>query len=309
MVLEHIEKLLKDDTLPLLEGELAEMPELRTIHEEIKVLREILLAFSVGDFSRDITMDGAVFESLATLREHMDCLFLQMQMVEQGNLTQQFFPLTSEFSVAFNRMVSRLDSTLSNMKNEEKALQERESRFKYLADHDPLTGALNRRSFMEQALIELKRAAVESVSCGIVMMDIDFFKKFNDTYGHLAGDTALRHLVAVMSLGMRKNDFLGRYGGEEFVFFFSHADKQIGIAIAERLRKTLADSPVLLETGPVPMAASFGVAMAADTETAQSDVIFLERLINNADQALYQAKHAGRNRVVCFEKTLESYEI
>jgi diguanylate cyclase (GGDEF)-like protein len=145
------------------------------------------------------------------------------------------------------------------------------------------------------------------------MMDIDFFKKFNDTYGHLAGDRALRHLVEVIGLVMRKNDFLGRYGGEEFVFFFSNANKKIGMDIAERLRKTLAASPVALDTGPVPMFASFGVAMLNDMHgfigrESVIDAEFIERLINNADRALYQAKNTGRNKVVCFKKdNMEAY--
>jgi diguanylate cyclase (GGDEF)-like protein len=268
--LEHIQKLLKDTALPTLDGEIADILILREIHNDLAAIRKVLASFSSGDFSPDITITGAIPDYLAALQGRMHHLF-------------------------------------SHMKDEEKAVQERESRFKYLADHDPLTGALNRRSFMEQALVEVQAAAKLGISCGIVMMDIDFFKNFNDTYGHLAGDRALRHLVEVIGLVMRKNDFLGRYGGEEFVFFFSHTNKKIGMAIAERLRKTLAESPVALDIGPVPMFASFGVAMLNEVDgfigpETVIDPEFIERLINNADRALYQAKNTGRNKVVCFKK-------
>jgi diguanylate cyclase len=131
------------------------------------------------------------------------------------------------------------------------------------------------------------------------MMDLDHFKNFNDTWGHQAGDEALRHVVAIIASLLRKNDFLGRYGGEEFVFFFSYADKTTGLAIAERVREAIAGSPVKLESGPVPIYASFGVAMAEDLPPEETGDK-LESLIRGADFALYRAKEGGRNQVVLF---------
>jgi diguanylate cyclase (GGDEF)-like protein len=255
-------------------------------------------------------------------------------MVEQGDFTQQI-QFMGEFSAAFNNMVSRMDITLRELKTKEtdlrtlaeslrkeinlrntavEALQESESRFKYLASHDPLTGAMNRRSFMERAEFELKSALARNIPCGMVMMDIDHFKIFNDTWGHQAGDEALRHVVSIIASMLRKDDFLGRYGGEEFVFFFSHADKRTGIAIAERVREAIAGNPVRLGTGAVSISASFGVVLAADVgqerEIPEAPVKdsgdkFLETLIRYADLALYRAKQSGRNRVICFEKEEE----
>lgn len=190
---------------------------------------------------------------------------------------------------------------LSGMKSEERVFKERETHLQYLANHDPLTGAINRRAFMEQALVEIEKNLRNHTPCGVVMMDIDFFKKFNDTYGHVAGDKALRHLVGLISASMRKNDFLGRYGGEEFLFFYDNADKKTGIAIAERFRKMLETSPIQLETGPVFITASFGVASIEDEDVSGGvNEAFIEKLINHADQALYQAKNSGRNKVVPF---------
>ncbi|MDR2445757.1 MAG: GGDEF domain-containing protein [Treponema sp.] len=205
-----------------------------------------------------------------------------------------------EFCELYKELIS-IRKILSGMKSEKKVFKERETRLQYLANHDPLTGAINRRVFMEQALVEIEKNMKNHTPCGVVMMDIDFFKKFNDTYGHVAGDKALRHLVALISASMRKNDFLGRYGGEEFLFFYGNADKKTGIAIAERFRKILESSPVQLETGPACITASFGVASIEDEGVKCSvNDAFIEKLINHADQALYQAKKSGRNKVVSF---------
>lgn len=205
-----------------------------------------------------------------------------------------------KFCELYDELMS-IRKMLSGMKSEERVFKERETHLQYLANHDPLTGAVNRRAFMEQLLVEIAKNVRNHTSCGVVMMDLDFFKKFNDTYGHVSGDKALRHLVELISASMRKNDFLGRYGGEEFLFFFDNATKKTGIAIAERFRRMLETSPVQLETGPAFITASFGVASIEDEDvTGGINEAFIEKLINHADQALYQAKNSGRNKVASF---------
>jgi diguanylate cyclase (GGDEF)-like protein len=238
----------------------------------------------------------------------------QVQMVEQGDFTQQI-QFMGEFSTAFNKMVRQFDYTLNALKKKEESLlllqqegyvhdaamegQGTDTRFEYLASHDPLTGILNRRSFIDRAIMELKDAAALARSCCIVLMDIDHFKIFNDTYGHPAGDDALRHTVQIISVILRKNDFVGRDGGEEFIFLFNGADRDMGIAIAERMREALIANPVTMKAGPVPLSASFGVAMIIDGGDPE-EKSYIQNLINNADIALYQAKQTGRNKVVGF---------
>jgi diguanylate cyclase (GGDEF)-like protein len=134
-------------------------------------------------------------------------------------------------------------------------------------------------------------------------MDIDHFKNFNDTYGHLAGDETLRHVVRIVNAGLRKGDFLGRYGGEEFTIFFYRADEKVGVAIAERLRAALEANPVKLEAGDVQVTASFGVA---ESGGAAPDADEVRSLVNNADIALYAAKRAGRNRVMFYTQNIAS---
>ncbi|MDR2184681.1 MAG: GGDEF domain-containing protein [Treponema sp.] len=318
--LDHIKRLLKDNTIPKLEGSLAENPVLQEIHTDLKAIREVVYAFSSGDLSPEIKVRGIIPGCLKSLQAHLRHMIWQVKMVEQGDFNQRV-QFMGEFSTAFNNMVCQLDTTLNMLKRKEEALtaltnnlrnevdlrnsavealQESESRFKFLASHDPLTGALNRRSFIDRAMAELSVAVERRVPCCMVIMDIDHFKHFNDTYGHLAGDEALRHTVSIMAASLRKPDFMGRYGGEEFIFLFNNADRSTGIAIAERIREALAASPVKIDGGQIPLTASFGVAEAMD-EGGPPDENYIRQLISNADKALYEAKKAGRNRVVFFE--------
>ena len=254
--LEHIKRLLRDNTIPPLEGELAGIPELKEIHDEVRIVREILSSFST---QRE--------EKLSALTESL-C-----------------------------RVMRKWSSTME-------ALQESESRFKYLANHDPLTGAMNRRSFMERAQQELNDGFRHGISCGVIMMDVDHFKIFNDKYGHQAGDEVLKHIVRIISSFSRRHDFLGRYGGEEFIFFFCHADKPTSLIIAERIRDAIQNNPVELDSGPVGVTASLGIAMAEKPDEFRYELLddYLDVLINNADIAMYSAKKAGRNRVAIFEE-------
>jgi len=226
-----------------------------------------------------------------------------------------------EFSNAFNSMVRRLDLSLSMLQEKGETLadindklrkevehmevlKKSESHFKFLASHDALTGILNRRAFIETAEVEIANAAYLNVPCCLAMMDIDHFKKFNDTHGHLAGDEVLRHTVKTIESKLRKNDFMGRYGGEEFILFFYDTDEETGLRILERLRVCLSESPVSLLEGPVTITASFGFA-AVDRENSAEEG-YVQKLIHAADTALYAAKQSGRNKVVLYRPETES---
>jgi diguanylate cyclase (GGDEF)-like protein len=322
MILEHVRKLLRDNKVPELEGELAEDPLVRQIHDELKGIREVLYSFSAGDFSPAIAVRGIIPGCLKALQSHLRHLIWQVQLIEKGDFSQEV-RFMGEFSTAFNKMVRQLHNSLTALKQKEEvltilneklcgeietrtsaveALQESEARFKFLADHDPLTGILNRRSLIERAEFELKNIAALSMPSCLAMMDIDHFKKFNDTYGHLAGDETLRHVISVVSQGLRKNDFMGRYGGEEFVFVFPGIDHMTGLNVVERLRKALAETPMALEQGLVPVYASFGVVGGSMEDPAGGD--YIQKLVNDADVALYAAKRLGRNRVVLYNPEL-----
>jgi diguanylate cyclase (GGDEF)-like protein len=318
--LEHIQKLLRDNNVPELPREYEENPLIVQIHEDLKTIREISLAFSSGDFSPAITVRGIIPGCLKSLQAHLRHLIWQVQMIEKGDFTQEV-RFMGEFSKAFNSMVSRFSLSLSKLQKKKETLaitnnklrkevehmeilKKSEAHFKFLASHDPLTGILNRRAFIEMAGVELANAADLCVPCCLAMMDIDHFKDFNDTYGHIAGDEALRHVVKTVEAKLRKNDFMGRYGGEEFILFFYGADEKTGLRVLERLRKYLSESPVHLDEAPVAIYASFGCVSNSMEKAAEKG--YVQKLIKDADTALYAAKLAGRNRVVLFNPEMES---
>lgn len=163
------------------------------------------------------------------------------------------------------------------------------------AAYDALTGVLNRRTIIEGLQRELSRAQRDGLSVGVIMVDLDHFKRINDTYGHPIGDSVLRETVQRVQQELRAHDLLGRYGGEEFLVVLPGCSAEETKTIADRLRQCLADKPIDLPSGPLLITGSFG---AASSTGGGADVDTLLRL---ADTSLYRAKHEGRNRVVLAE--------
>ena len=156
---------------------------------------------------------------------------------------------------------------------------------------DALTGLANRRSFDEELALEWRRADHIGGSVSLILADIDDFKRINDTFGHQVGDTVLAKLGAVFSANVRQVDFAARYGGEEFAVLVRENDLAGARALAQRLRKDLANTPFELPDGTeLRVTASFGVAAKGELHRA-------EELIAFADHALYEAKRRGKNRV------------
>lgn len=158
---------------------------------------------------------------------------------------------------------------------------------------DELTG-LPKRRIMER-ILEMKigeRNRGHILDFSVLMIDIDFFKSVNDTYGHQAGDSVLQELAAIMIATKRKEDEIGRYGGEEF-YGVCQGDLISGAEFAERLRKKVADHPFRYQNRDIPVTVSIGV-----TSSHEFAAPSIEELVKTADMRLYQAKQGGRNRVV-----------
>jgi diguanylate cyclase (GGDEF)-like protein len=167
-----------------------------------------------------------------------------------------------------------------------------------LAMADPLTGLYNMRFFDPLLERELAVSTREGTSVGLIMLDIDHFKPFNDTYGHPAGDAALRSFGALLRSTVRETDTVARYGGEEFVVLLRGADIATAASVAEKMRAAVED--LVVELGPGRFArvtASFGVASTRHHGYDRTNLVAV------ADRALYEAKELGRNRVVVARRT------
>lgn len=169
-----------------------------------------------------------------------------------------------------------------------------------LAVTDGLTQLYVRRHFMEELAKELRRARRYHRPLAVVMMDIDHFKRINDTYGHPVGDEVLRELGRRLRQSARQDDVLGRYGGEEFIAALVETNKERGLQAAERLRRSVEEQPFSTRAGTLAVTISLGLASFPE------DAEEMEDLIQKADQALYRAKEEGRNRVVAYRPELAS---
>ena len=175
-------------------------------------------------------------------------------------------------------------------------VSERHRREEALVDEaitDPLTGLLNRRGLAARVTPWLDKArAGKALTISALALDIDFFKRVNDRYGHDGGDAVLRHLGQLLMKHFRRGDIVARLGAEEFVVLLRDAPDVIALASAERVRHLLEHTPLTWKDGAITVITSIGVAFGAGLTE-------VEPLMHDADLALYRAKAEGRNRVVC----------
>ena len=206
--------------------------------------------------------------------------------------------LTKPFDVSEFRARIGIGERILNL---ETRLRESLHQLASLASHDSLTGLLNRRALYE--IIEKEQACTREagIPLGVVMIDLDHFKKINDQYGHLVGDEALCHVAKTIMERKRSSDHAGRWGGEEFLLVLPGASVQEAGYVAERMRIAIRSLGIPLNDGRVvSVRASLGAA-----STAPGEDFSLERLIDGADKALYIAKAAGRDLVKLYPNDLE----
>ena len=182
-------------------------------------------------------------------------------------------------------------------------LKKLQKKLEYQAYTDELTQIYNRRAFLQRCELEFAAAKENSVPFSVILMDIDHFKRVNDTYGHQAGDQLLMHVVKVCEAQLKKGQIFARYGGEEFVLALKACSKSEAAALADKIRKSVEDQPLLMGEEMISVTMSLGIAeMGKDSQEK------LFHLLNQADQALYAAKEEGRNRVTVYaaEQQLQS---
>ncbi len=220
---------------------------------------------------------------LLTARGQKEDVIQGMGAGADDYITKPFDPQELQMRLSAGRRIIDLQAEL---------LEARES-LRYLATHDSMTGLANRAAILEQLRNEIDRSNREYSNVGILIADIDHFKRVNDTFGHGEGDRVLVEVASRMRSALRSYDAIGRYGGEEFLIILPGCDCSGAGQQAERLRAAVARQPVLLPEASIRVTISIG-AIAKERGSYESP----SNLVRAADAALYRAKAGGRNHIV-----------
>ncbi len=203
-----------------------------------------------------------------------------------------------EMNHQYENVVRELERLIKEKETLETELRQANARLSELATTDELTQLPNKRAFQDALSRDLSRAARDGTALSLIVIDVDHFKKFNDTWGHSAGDSVLRAVGKLLGAEVRHGDIPGRYGGEEFVVVLPNTPSDGAFVVAERIRERLEAMPVEHGSGQtLHVTASFGVATVRGPRIGAEAQTLFER----ADAALYEAKGSGRNRV-CVSK-------
>lgn len=231
------------------------------------------LAKDIGEKNRDLS--GNV-SSLKASRDKNEILRLLSTVVMQAGGIQHTVEASHKDLVETRRALA--------------AMQEELAETRQLLNEDALTGALNRRGLDQTLTREIARAQRLSVKLSLAMVDLDYFKKVNDQYGHEAGDQLLVHFASLIKSVLRKSDALVRYGGEEFTLILPETDARGAHFVLARLQQLMSKSPLVFEGRQINTTFSAGIATLRGEENGHA-------LLRRADEALYAAKDGGRNTI------------
>lgn len=275
---------------------LAEM-ERDKAYAEISSLRRITIVL-VGGLMFCIGLSAYVFGH--TVVRPVNRLSKGAAGVASGNLDVDIpvtgFSEVSYLTQVFNHMVANLRQGREEITAANNALLESNKVLHELSITDGLTGLCNRKHIMDLFSREFVRAKRYNQPLAVLMLDVDHFKKINDTYGHQTGDDAVCQLADALRNSVRECDYVGRYGGEEFLIILPNSDIQSGADTAERIRKNVSKLQIAKDNDSIALTVSIGVAGYPDDGQDAKTIIRL------ADDLLYQAKGSGRNRVMMLGK-------
>ena len=267
---------------------------------EAQSVRDKIILIGLLCFVISIALAAVIARSISSPLEK---LVHSMRATESGNYGNRMQPEGNDeltvLTEEFNEMASKIDQhnvQLEDRVNERTHdLAEANSKLKALSLTDGLTGIANRRHFDETLLGELHRAVRSQTPLALMMVDVDFFKDYNDCYGHQEGDSCLRRVSSALQLHSRRSsDLVARYGGEEFVLVAADTDAETALALAETIRKSIEAMQLPHERSPLGcVTISVGVAVMVPDEGLTP-----EMLGRMADKAMYRAKGQGRNQVV-----------
>lgn len=287
----HLHALLHNEQPGLLDLTGHKEDEIRQVGQFVNSLTEALSALtnaahllSIGDMDVQIVAKLPACHHLKNLQATLRHLTWQTGQIAKGDFSQRV-EFLGEFSHSFNWMVEQLDAYRQRILGQNRELER-------LATTDPLTGVYNRRYFMDFATKEFLRSQRYSHVFSAIQMDIDHFKKINDTHGHAVGDEVIKAFTVMCQEVLRESDVLGRVGGEEFSIILPETEKAGALIVAERIRRAIADLKVYADDHVVRFTVSIGL-----TSLRQDDA-GIEAVLRRADEALYLAKNGGRNKVV-----------
>ncbi|MEE4164520.1 MAG: diguanylate cyclase [Desulfocapsaceae bacterium] len=227
------------------------------------------------------------------------CEVMDLFSIDPGNMKpfsliiQEANEELQRLNLSYEQVVLELKQAKQNAEALAIGLKEANNKLRELAIRDELTGLHNHRYFQEQLELEITRCGRYKHPLSLLLLDLDFFKKVNDTYGHPAGDHVLREVGKALSSLVRVNDTVARYGGEEFAIILPETATSGGKVLAQRVRRGVEQLQISFAKQSIPITVSIGLACTDMTAEGMGRT----ELISKSDQALYKAKHEGRNRV------------
>lgn len=281
-VLELLSHLLKDHKIKTeivedLNTASTQYPALKGIIDTIVDLRTLTSSLGKGQLDEDVKSRGFLISNLKALQSNLHHLVWQMTQISKGDFSQRV-DFLGDFSDSFNAMCEQLEYQNSTLTE--------------LAQYDSLTKLANRQ-YLDQYLSTLfERTKMTGNSFALMMIDIDFFKKVNDNYGHDIGDAVLVAASQYFGEIFRSTDFVARYGGEEFIAVLPNVEIEQALVTAERARAYFDEHPIIINDDLViQITISIGVSVFESSDHS------FEETIKRSDNALYAAKRNGRNRV------------
>jgi len=300
-------KIITDSTLERLEREPSSLfqPEIfrriqdiilekeKEIEVERNKLREQLKKVLKSIISTINSISDSENMIIGHLNEHLNDIENVLGLDNLDEIMEKLTNLSARLKETIRKTKDELRKTRRDLKENVKLIERLKAeldRYKEMAIIDELTGVFNRRGIMELLKREVARSERFKLPLSIAMVDIDDFKKVNDTFGHVTGDKVLKAVATIMKSVIRKIDMIGRYGGEEFLVIFPNTPGDNAKIAAEKLRREVESHKFKYKDREFKVTISVGVAEYKDGDT-------VETLIAKADEALYRAKEAGKNRV------------
>ena len=242
---------------------------------------------------RKRNVQSYVYMVLLTSKESKEDVVAGLESGADDYLTKPFDP---------EELKARLRTGLRILSLEDRLIDAREE-MRFQATHDGLTALWNRGVIMDLLGRELARSRRERVSTAILMCDLDHFKAVNDTYGHVTGDDILKETAKRLLSSVRSYDFVGRYGGEEFLVVLNNCRPAFAFGRAEEICKVISQKPMPSSSGPISITMSLGLLLSQEWSFRP-----VEELLHEADVALYAAKAAGRNCVKLASPDISSFD-